>query len=104
MKLYTFETGRQSRLGAELDGKLIDLNAACAARLGNKNAVLAPSMLELIRGGDAAQKRARQALALKCGCSRPFRVREKSSAPGSITAATSRRSQGPSSLMILGFS
>jgi 2-keto-4-pentenoate hydratase/2-oxohepta-3-ene-1,7-dioic acid hydratase in catechol pathway len=63
MKLYTFETGRQSRLGAELDGKLIDLNAACAARFGNKNAVLAPSMLELIRGGDASLKRARQALA-----------------------------------------
>ncbi|MCI0538455.1 MAG: C69 family dipeptidase [Verrucomicrobiales bacterium] len=63
MKLYTFETGCQLRLGAALDGKLIDLNAACAARLGHKNAALAPMMLELIRRGGAALKKARRALA-----------------------------------------
>jgi 2-keto-4-pentenoate hydratase/2-oxohepta-3-ene-1,7-dioic acid hydratase in catechol pathway len=62
MKLYTFESDGRERLGAELGGRLLDLNAAHAARLGNRKAVLAPTMLELIRGGEAALKRARQAL------------------------------------------
>ena len=62
MRLYTFQEKRHQLIGAELNGRLVDLNAAHAARLGNRKAVLAASMLELIRGGAAALKRARQAL------------------------------------------
>lgn len=46
-----------------MTGRVVDLNAAHAARVGSRTARLADSMLELIRGGDAALKRARQALA-----------------------------------------
>jgi 2-keto-4-pentenoate hydratase/2-oxohepta-3-ene-1,7-dioic acid hydratase in catechol pathway len=64
MRLYTFTTRQRHQLiGAEVDGQLIDLNAAHAARAGSRTAMLAGSMLELIRGGDATLKRARQALA-----------------------------------------
>lgn len=63
MKLYTYESKKQQRIGAELDGRLVDLNAAHAARLGRKSAVLASTMLDLIRGGAKALKAARQALA-----------------------------------------
>lgn len=63
MKLYTYDSKKQQRIGAELDGRLVDLNAAHAARLGRKSAVLAPTMLDLIRGGASALKAARQALA-----------------------------------------
>ena len=63
MRLYTFEAKKRQLVGAELDGRLIDLNAAHAARLGRRTAVLAASMLDLIRGGDADLKRARLALA-----------------------------------------
>lgn len=63
MKLFTYEAKKQPFIGAELDGRLVDLNAAHAARLRRKSAVLAPTMLDLIRGGAAALKAARQALA-----------------------------------------
>ena len=63
MRLYTFEAKKRQLVGAEQDGRLIDLNAAHAARLGRRTAVLAISMLELVRGGDPLLKRARQALA-----------------------------------------
>ncbi len=64
MRLYTFEAKKRPQLiGAEVAGRLIDLNAAHAARVGRRAAVLATSMLELIRGGEAALKRAKQALA-----------------------------------------
>lgn len=63
MRLYSFEAKKRQRIGAELDGRLIDLNAAHAARLGRRTAALATSMLELIRGGDTVLRRARQALA-----------------------------------------
>lgn len=63
MKLYTYVSAKQQRIGAELDGRLVDLNAAHAARLGRKSAVLAPTMLDLIRGGAKALQAARQALA-----------------------------------------
>src|SRR5437867_10897912 len=63
MRLYTFEAKKHQRLGAELNGQLIDLNAAHAARLGRISAALAGSMIELIRGGEPALKRARQELA-----------------------------------------
>ncbi|MGH7957676.1 MAG: fumarylacetoacetate hydrolase family protein [Opitutaceae bacterium] len=63
MKLFTYEAKKKLFIGAELDGRLVDLNAAHAARLRRKSAVLAPTMLDLIRGGAAALKSARQALA-----------------------------------------
>jgi 2-keto-4-pentenoate hydratase/2-oxohepta-3-ene-1,7-dioic acid hydratase in catechol pathway len=63
MRLYTFEHKRQRRIGAELDTRIVDLNAAHAARLGNKKALLAATLLELIRGGAVALRKARQALA-----------------------------------------
>jgi len=64
MRLYTFEARKRPLLlGAELAGRLVDLNAAHAARLGRPKAILAASMLELIRGGPTALQRARQALA-----------------------------------------
>ena len=63
MRLYTFELKNQPRVGAELGGRLIDLNAVHAARLGNRKAVLADSMLGLIRGGKAALNKARLAVA-----------------------------------------
>jgi 2-keto-4-pentenoate hydratase/2-oxohepta-3-ene-1,7-dioic acid hydratase in catechol pathway len=64
MRLYTFATKRRQQLiGVELGGRLIDLNAAHCARVGDRKAMLAGSMLELIRGGNPALKRARQALA-----------------------------------------
>jgi 2-keto-4-pentenoate hydratase/2-oxohepta-3-ene-1,7-dioic acid hydratase in catechol pathway len=63
MRLYTFEAKKRRLVGAELHGQLVDLNAAHAARLGRPTAVLADSMLELIRGGEALLKRARRALA-----------------------------------------
>lgn len=63
MRLYTFEARKRRQLiGAEAAGRLIDLNAAHAARVGSRTAVLASSMLDLIRGGEAALKRAWQAL------------------------------------------
>ncbi len=62
MKLYTFVSEKQQRIGAALDGRLVDLNAAHATRLGRKSAVLAATMLDLIRGGARALKAARLAL------------------------------------------
>src|SRR5262245_33271634 len=64
MRLYTFEARKgRSLIGAEVAGRLIDLNAAHSARAGSLAAPLAASMLDLIRGGDAALKRVKQALA-----------------------------------------
>jgi len=64
MRLYTFEANKPRQLiGAEIAGRLIDLNAAHAVHLGSRAAVLAASMLDLIRGGQAALKRVKQALA-----------------------------------------
>jgi 2,4-didehydro-3-deoxy-L-rhamnonate hydrolase len=65
MRLYTFRSKKRTLIGAELpvDGRLVDLNAAHAARLGRPRAVLAGSMLDLIRGGEPALKKARLALA-----------------------------------------
>ena len=64
MRLYTFATKKRDELiGAELDGRLIDLNAAYSAKLNRRSATVAGSMLELIQGGERALKQARQALA-----------------------------------------
>ena len=62
MRLYSFAARHHIRIGAELNGRLIDLNAAHAARLGKKGAVLAPSMLEFIRLGKGALAKAQRAL------------------------------------------
>jgi 2-keto-4-pentenoate hydratase/2-oxohepta-3-ene-1,7-dioic acid hydratase in catechol pathway len=56
VKLYTFEHAGQRRLGAERDGRLVDLSPALAA------AGLPADMLALIRTGGAALDAARQAL------------------------------------------
>lgn len=63
MRLYSYTAGGQSGIGAELAGRLVDLNAAHAARLGQASAVLAPSMQEFIRLGRRARANARRALA-----------------------------------------
>ncbi len=67
MRLYTFENEqeqqRQQRIGAELGGKIVDLNLAHGARLGRRDAVLAPAMIDLVRGGDGALAAARETLA-----------------------------------------
>lgn len=62
MRLYTFQSKNQVRIGGELPGRLVDLNAAHAARLGRKGARLADSMIDLIRIGPAALTKARAAL------------------------------------------
>jgi 2-keto-4-pentenoate hydratase/2-oxohepta-3-ene-1,7-dioic acid hydratase in catechol pathway len=66
MRLYTFERESQARLGAELDGRLVDLSAAwtalAAINHGTATGFRAESMLELIRGGEAALAAARAAL------------------------------------------
>jgi 2-keto-4-pentenoate hydratase/2-oxohepta-3-ene-1,7-dioic acid hydratase in catechol pathway len=65
MRLYTFATKVRDQIGVELNGRLVDLNAAHAARLGRSrlDAVLAESMLDLIRGGPTLWQQARRALA-----------------------------------------
>lgn len=63
MRLYTFSIGNNVSIGAESNNRLFDLNLAHAARLGEKRAVIAPSMLEFIRLGEPALALAREALA-----------------------------------------
>ncbi|MBI5771375.1 MAG: fumarylacetoacetate hydrolase family protein [Verrucomicrobia bacterium] len=74
MRLYSFVANDQSRLGVEVNGRLVDLNAAHAARLARADARLAPTMLDLIRGGVAALNDARAALAF--ASQEPARVRD----------------------------
>ena len=62
MRLYTYALKGSERIGAELDGALIDLNAAHAARIGSKKTPLAPTLIDLIRAGGGALMKARQAL------------------------------------------
>lgn len=64
MRLYTFSANKRDELiGTELAGSLIDLNAAHAARTGNRRGIIADSMFELIQGGEPLLKKARQASA-----------------------------------------
>ena len=64
MRLYTFKGNKPEQLiGVEMAGRLIDLNAAHAARVGNRASNIANSLFELIQGGDALLKKVRQALA-----------------------------------------
>src|SRR5688500_3058554 len=58
MRLYTFEARNRLRIGVEVNGQLIDLNAAHAARVGRKNAAVAESMIEFVERGAAAWKQA----------------------------------------------
>jgi 2,4-diketo-3-deoxy-L-fuconate hydrolase len=63
VRFYTFELKHQQRIGAELGGQLVDLNAAYAARWKRPTALLAESMLDLVRGGEPTLKRAGDLLA-----------------------------------------
>jgi 2-keto-4-pentenoate hydratase/2-oxohepta-3-ene-1,7-dioic acid hydratase in catechol pathway len=66
MRLYTFEFDNQQRIGAEQNGRLIDISAAHMAWLasqGAKETPLSPNMLSLLKGGEAALRAARQAVA-----------------------------------------
>jgi 2,4-diketo-3-deoxy-L-fuconate hydrolase len=67
MRLYTFEYGGTRRIGAELGGRLVDLNAAQAAALsasGQRSGTPFPvDMLALLRDGTSALQVARRALA-----------------------------------------
>ncbi|HEY3235067.1 MAG TPA: fumarylacetoacetate hydrolase family protein [Polyangiaceae bacterium] len=63
MRLYTFEMENQQRIGAELDGRIIDLNAAYVASTGDRSAAVAKSMIDLIRSHERALVVAREALA-----------------------------------------
>src|SRR5262245_35140349 len=62
MRLYTFETQKRQRIGAEVAGRLIDLNAAYSTCVGRKSAVLVNSMLEFIADGESALRKAQRAL------------------------------------------
>jgi 2,4-didehydro-3-deoxy-L-rhamnonate hydrolase len=61
MRLYTFEHNGAQRIGAEQDGRLVDL-AVAAAQRGASSALLA-DMLSFIHGGAAARAAADAALA-----------------------------------------
>jgi 2-keto-4-pentenoate hydratase/2-oxohepta-3-ene-1,7-dioic acid hydratase in catechol pathway len=70
MKLYTFEADGRTRIGAEHEGKLVDLAAAHAAlaRTSGRNEEPFPAdMLALVRSGVPALKQARQALEFATG-------------------------------------
>ncbi len=74
MKLITFEDSvRRSRVGALLaDGRIVDLNSACALYLREvenesafdrlADALVPPNMRELFGGGDTSMEAARKAL------------------------------------------
>ena len=59
MRLVSFRRGGDVRLGAELDGGIVDLNQASAA--------VPTDILELLEGGEDALARAREALELAAG-------------------------------------
>jgi 2-keto-4-pentenoate hydratase/2-oxohepta-3-ene-1,7-dioic acid hydratase in catechol pathway len=63
MKLYTFEIDGEPRIGAEQEGRLVDLNAAYRAAAGTGDGGIAGSMLEFIAGAETTRRRADQALA-----------------------------------------
>jgi 2-keto-4-pentenoate hydratase/2-oxohepta-3-ene-1,7-dioic acid hydratase in catechol pathway len=63
MRLYTFQIDGTPRVGAEADGRLIDLQAAHTARTGAPDGAPFGSMLDLILAGDAGLDLARQAVA-----------------------------------------
>ncbi len=76
MRLVSFRSGGEVRLGAELDGGVVDLNRACAALLterGDTNPEAAagkavpPDILAFLEAGDPALASAREALELAAG-------------------------------------
>lgn len=64
MKFYTFSLSSQNdhRIGVDLDGMMLDLNAAHAARLGSKKAWIASNMIEFIEKGGKALTSAKMAI------------------------------------------
>lgn len=71
MKLYSYQIstriGKFMRIGAELNGKLIDLNLACAAYFEKKNEpnphgyatfLIPPDMVKYLEGGERSKKAA----------------------------------------------
>lgn len=54
MRLYTFVARNRERIGVEVDGDLIDVNLAHAARMRQPGAGIASTLVELIRRGDNA--------------------------------------------------
>jgi acylpyruvate hydrolase len=71
MKLVTFHLCGRDRIGAVVDGRVVDLNAACAARLdaageanpaGTADGILPADMLAFIRGGPEAMAATQKAL------------------------------------------
>lgn len=71
MKLVTFDLCGRDRIGAVVDGRLVDLNAALTAALveageadpaGTADRVVPPEMLGFLRGGGEAMATARRAL------------------------------------------
>lgn len=71
MKLVTFSAAGRDRIGAVVEARVVDLNAACAASLaamgeaqpaGTADRILPADMLGFIRGGAEAIAAAREAL------------------------------------------
>jgi 2-keto-4-pentenoate hydratase/2-oxohepta-3-ene-1,7-dioic acid hydratase in catechol pathway len=60
MRLVTFDSGEGGRVGAVVDGNVVDLNRAAQAGGGGS---LPATMLELIQAGETAWNRARQVAA-----------------------------------------
>jgi 2-keto-4-pentenoate hydratase/2-oxohepta-3-ene-1,7-dioic acid hydratase in catechol pathway len=60
MRLVTFDSGEGGRVGAVVDGNVVDLNRAAQAGGGGS---LPATMLELIQAGETAWNRARQVVA-----------------------------------------
>lgn len=73
MRLYTFEVGGRQRLGAEVDGQLVDVQTAYAHAIADRPEVADQSpdvlsdMLTLIRAGAAGLAAAQQAVAFARG-------------------------------------
>jgi 2-keto-4-pentenoate hydratase/2-oxohepta-3-ene-1,7-dioic acid hydratase in catechol pathway len=75
MKLYTYQVttciGRFERIGAELDGKLVDLNLACTSYLeetkdpnpyASASFYIPPHMVKFFEGGEKSKNMARESL------------------------------------------
>jgi 2,4-didehydro-3-deoxy-L-rhamnonate hydrolase len=84
MKLYTFEHEGGQRIGAGLGEAIVDLNAAHVARVGRRDALLASSMIELVRGGEAALAEARETLAFAASQAAAPDARAWTHAPGTV--------------------
>ena len=63
MRLFSFASANHINIGAELNGRLVDLNTAHAARLAKTGAMIAPTMHEFIQLSEGALAKAHLALA-----------------------------------------